>query len=256
MTNLITADLVVLDADLGPTKQDVIHAMANLVAATGRADAAGLEADALAREEQSPTGLGDGIAIPHCRSKAVTENSLAFARLNPPVDFGGFDGPADIAFMIAASDGADDAHLALLAMLARNLVRAEFVAGLRSAATPDEIVSLVTQAITPEGEEPAAEPVNPAAPADAVPSAEQAPPAPGEGIRLLAITACPTGIAHTFMAADALEQAARAAGVELQVEPQGSGAVTPFAAEAIARADAIIFATDVGVRDRHHERRP
>ena len=250
MTNLITADLVVLDADLGPTKQDVIHAMANLVAATGRADAAGLEADALAREEQSPTGLGDGIAIPHCRSKAVTENSLAFARLNPPVDFGGFDGPADIAFMIAASDGADDAHLALLAMLARNLVRAEFVAGLRSAATPDEIVSLVTQAITPEGEEPAAEPVTPAAPADAVPSAEQAPPAPGAGIRLLAITACPTGIAHTFMAADALEQAARAAGVELQVEPQGSGAVTPFAAEAIARADAIIFATDVGVRDR------
>lgn len=238
MTSLITPQMVLLDVDLGPTKNDVIHALAELVAATGRADAAGLEADALAREAKTPTGLGGGIAIPHCRSVAVNTNSLAFARLNPPVDFGGYDGPADIAFMIAASDGADDAHLALLALLARHLMREDFLNGLRSAKTPDEIVALVTAAVTPEDEEPAAQPV-----AQSAGNAE----AP---MRLLAITACPTGIAHTFMAADGLEQAAKAAGVVLHVEPQGSGAVTPFKQDVIDAADAIIFATDVGVHDK------
>lgn len=239
MTDLIIPELVLLDVDLGPTKQDTIHALAQLIGKSGRAEAAGLEADALAREEKTPTGLGGGIAIPHCRSAAVKTNSLAFARLNPPVDFGGFDGPADIAFMIAASDGADDAHLALLALLARNLMREEFVTGLRTAKTPEEIVALVDKAVTPEEEE-----------ASEVVPAHAAVEAGGDTVKLLAITACPTGIAHTFMAADALEQAAKAAGVQLTVEPQGSGAVTPFKQSAIDEADAIILATDVGVRDK------
>ena len=245
MTALITPELVVLDANLGATKQEVIRKLAEVVAATGRAEADGLEADALKREDQSPTGMGDGIAIPHCRSAAVNENALVFARLDPPVDFGGFDGPADLAFMIAAAEGSDATHLDLLAMLARNLVRAEFVSSLREAKTPEEIVALVTQAISPEEEE---------ATTDEVPPVSEASPAvtaPADGPVLLAVTACPTGIAHTFMAADSLEQAARAAGVTLHVEPQGSGSVKPIPAEVIANADAVIFATDVGVRDRH-----
>jgi fructose PTS system EIIBC or EIIC component len=238
--DLITADLVVLDVDLGPTKNDVIHNLAELVAKAGRADAAGLEADALAREEKAATGLGGGIAIPHCRSAAVSTNSLAFARLKPTVDFGAFDGPADIAFLIAASDGSDDAHLALLAQLARNLMRAEFTDGLRNAATPEEVVALVNAAIHPDEAE--------AAPAAAPAAAAGA--ASDEKVVLVAVTACPTGIAHTFMSADALEQAAKAAGVELHVEPQGSGKVTPIAPSIIAGASAAIFATDVGVRDK------
>ncbi|WP_298135282.1 fructose-specific PTS transporter subunit EIIC [Micropruina sp.] len=238
--DLITADLVVLDVDLGPTKNDVIHNLAELVAKAGRADASGLEADALAREAKAATGLGGGIAIPHCRSAAVTTNSLAFARLSPPVDFGAFDGPADIAFMIAAAEGSDDAHLELLALLARNLVRAEFTDGLRNAATPDDVVALVNAAIHPEEE---------AAPAAAA-AAPAAAAASDEKVVLVAVTACPTGIAHTFMSADALEQAAKAAGVELHVEPQGSGKVTPIDPAIIAGASAAIFATDVGVRDK------
>lgn len=234
--DLITADLVVLDVDLGPTKNDVIHNLAELVAKTGRAEAAGLEADALAREEKAATGLGGGIAIPHCRSAAVNTNSLAFARLKPSVDFGAFDGPADIAFLIAASDGSDDAHLALLAELARNLMRSEFTDGLRNAQSADEIVTLVNNAINPPADEPA-------------PAAAAAAPAEGKTV-MVAVTACPTGIAHTFMAADGLEQAARAAGVELHVEPQGSGKVTPLDPAIIASASAAIFATDVGVRDK------
>ncbi|HOQ53949.1 MAG TPA: fructose-specific PTS transporter subunit EIIC [Micropruina sp.] len=235
--DLITADLVVLDVDLGPTKHDVIHNLAELVAKAGRAEASGLEADALAREEKAPTGLGGGIAIPHCRSGAVTTNSLAFARLKPPVDFGAFDGPADIAFLIAASEGSDDAHLALLAELARNLMRSEFTDGLRNATTPDEIVTLVNNAVKAEEKTDAA--------------VAAATPAAAEGKKVMvAVTACPTGIAHTFMAADGLEQAAKAAGVELHVEPQGSGKVTPIDPAIIARASAAIFATDVGVRDK------
>ncbi|MFT3832981.1 MAG: fructose-specific PTS transporter subunit EIIC [Micropruina sp.] len=244
--DLITADLVVLDVDLGPTKHDVIHNLAELVAKAGRADAAGLEADALAREAKAATGLGGGIAIPHCRSAAVSTNSLAFARLAPPIDFGAFDGPADIAFMIAAAEGSDDAHLELLALLARNLVRSEFTDGLRNAETAEDVVALVNAAIHPEEE------AAPAAPAAAASTAAAPVAASGaaEKVVLVAVTACPTGIAHTFMSADALEQAAKAAGVELHVEPQGSGKVTPLDPAVIAGASAAIFATDVGVRDK------
>ena len=234
---LITTDLVALDADLGAIKTEVITALAAMVGRTGRADAAGLTADALAREEKMATGLGGGIAIPHCRSAAVTTNSLAFARLKPPVDFGAADGPADVAFMIAASEGSDDAHLVLLAKLARSLMRAEFTAALRSATTPEQIVDLVNEA-TKEDEAPA----QAAAPV-AAKSGEKVP-------VIVAVTACPTGIAHTFMAADGLEQAGKAAGVEMHVEPQGSGRIDWLSAEVIASADAAIFATDLPVRDR------
>ena len=100
---LITEQLVALDADLGSTKADVIASLAGLVAAAGRADAAGLTADAMEREGKSATGLPGGFAIPHCRSAAVSEASLVFARLSNPVDFGAKDGPADLVFLIAAA---------------------------------------------------------------------------------------------------------------------------------------------------------
>jgi len=240
---LITSELVLLDADLGSTKTEVINAMAALVGKTGRADAAGLAADALAREEKAVTGLGGGIAIPHCRSAAVHTNTLAFARLSPKVEFGAADGPADLAFMIAASEGSDDAHLTLLAMLARSLMRSEFLEGLRSATTPQQIVDLVNQATAPEERAPAAAPV--AAAASVAPIAGEA-----KKKLIVAVTSCPTGIAHTFMAADGLEQAGKSAGIELIVEPQGSGKIEWLDAADIARADAAIFAADVPVRER------
>lgn len=241
---LITADLVLLDADLGHTKTDVITNLAALVAKSGRAEAAGLAADALAREEKAVTGLGGGIAIPHCRSAAVNTNTLAFARLNPKVDFGAADGPADVCFMIAASEGSDDAHLTLLAMLARSLMRAEFLEGLRSATTPEQVVALVNQATQPDA--PAASSVAPAAAASAPARVADEP----RKKLIVAVTSCPTGIAHTFMAADGLEQAGKAAGVELIVEPQGSGKIDWLDLELIKGADAAIFAADVPVRER------
>jgi fructose PTS system EIIBC or EIIC component len=233
--SLITPEMVVLDANLGTTKTEVITALAQLIGRTGRAEAAGLTADALAREEKMATGMGSGIAIPHCRSAAVQVNSLAFARLSPKVDFGATDGPADIAFMIAAAEGSDDAHLELLAKLARSLMRSEFTDALRSATSSAQIVALVDEA-TADQEEAASTPV--------VTSSGAKVPV------IVAVTACPTGIAHTFMAADGLEQAAKAAGVEIHVEPQGSGRIDWLDASVIANADAAIFAADLPVRDR------
>lgn len=231
---LITADLVRLDAELGVTKNEVITALAGVVAATGRADAAGLAADALERESKLATGVGNGIAIPHCRSAAVQTNSVAFARLPSPVEFGAADGPADLVFMIAASQGSDDAHLELLALLARALMRSEFIEALRKARTAQEVADLIVEVT-------AAEPA---------PAQQSAPPAGTDTAVLVAVTSCPTGIAHTFMAADALEQAGKAAGVEMHVEPQGSGRIDRLDPEIIAKADAVIFAADLPVRDR------
>src|SRR3954447_17324365 len=150
MPDLITPDLVVLDADLGTEKSAVVRRLAELVAAAGRASSAdGLHTDAMAREGQAPTGLPGGLAIPHCRSAAVTEASLAFARLNPRVDFGAPDGPAELVFLIAAPAEGDADHLTLLTALARALVRPDFVASLRSASSAEEIVALVQDVVAP-----------------------------------------------------------------------------------------------------------
>src|SRR5947209_3575254 len=203
MSPLITTELVALDADLGGEKTDVIRRLAALVAGAGRATGAeALAADAMAREGQAATGLPGGIAIPHCRSAAVTEASLAFARLSPPVDFGAPDGPADLAFLIAAPAQGDADHLTLLTALARALVRPEFVTSLRSASSAEEVVRLVGEVVSPA---PAAPAPAAAAPAAAAPAAA---PAGGERRRsVVAVSACPTGIAHTYMAADKLTAA-------------------------------------------------
>jgi fructose PTS system EIIBC or EIIC component len=246
MSALITPELVALDADLGSDKGTVVHRLAELVAGAGRATGAdALHGDAMAREAKAATGLPGGIAIPHCRSAAVTEASLAFARLSPKVDFGAPDGPADLAFLIAAPEHGDADHLTLLTALARALVRPEFVASLRAASTPDEVVGLVQDVVSPA---PAA---TPAAPAAAAPAAAAPTPDGGRPARtLIAVSACPTGIAHTYMAADKLAAAAKEAGVELHVETQGSSGSTPVDPSVISRADAVIFAVDVGVKDR------
>ncbi|HWJ10483.1 MAG TPA: fructose-specific PTS transporter subunit EIIC [Nocardioides sp.] len=242
MAELMTAPLVSLDADLGADKDAVIAALASIVTEAGRAtDVEQLRADLLAREAKSPTGMKDGIAIPHCRSAAVTEPTLAFARLAPAVDFGAKDGAADLVFLIAAPTGGGNEHLQILARLARSLVKPAFTDALRSAATPDAVVELVRGVVAAPGE--AAAPAAPTAPAADTP--------PTVVRRLVAVTSCPTGIAHTYMAAEALEAAAQRAGVEIAVETQGSAGSTPLPAATIAAADAVVFATDVGVRDKH-----
>ena len=257
MTQLITTELVELDQNLGNSPEDVIRHLAGRVAATGRAtEAEGLFTDAFARESKTATGVPGGIAIPHCRSTAVTVPTLAMARLSQPVDFGAKDGPADLIFFIAAPEGADQEHLKLLSKLARSLIKKDFTAALRAANTQADIVELVEGAL-------ADKPAAAAAPAAAgATAAATAPPSAGVATgaaagaagrgpkRLVAVTACPTGIAHTYMAADSLVAAAKEVGVDLQVETQGSSGAKPLDPAVIAAADAVIFAVDVDVRGK------
>jgi fructose PTS system EIIBC or EIIC component len=252
MPELITTDLVVLDADLGPDKDAVVRRLAALVADAGRATSAdGLHADAMAREAQAATGLPGGIAIPHCRSEAVTEASLGFARLSPGVDFGAPDGPATLAFLIAAPAHGDADHLTLLTALARALVRPDFVASLRAAGSEQEIVDLVQEVVSP-APEPATVAAAPAAatPATTPATTPAGAPAAERARSLVVVSACPTGIAHTYMAADKLTAAGREAGVDIHVETQGSSGSTPLDPAVIRNADAVIFAVDVGVKDQ------
>lgn len=249
MSDTITPELVSLDVGLGSDKAAVIKTLAERVVAQGRAtDAEALFADAWAREQKDETGLPGGIAIPHAKSGAVTQPSLAFARLQPGVDFGAPDGPADLVFLIAAPEGAAEAHLAVLSKLARSLMQDDFTGGLRAARSNDEVVSIVRQAI---GEEDAPASASAGAAAAAAPVAATGTDLTvgGRPARIVAVTSCATGIAHTFMAADALTAAGKKNGIDLTVEPQGSSGYQALPQGVIDSADAVIFATDVDVRE-------
>ena len=269
---LIVPDLVRLDVPVGPDKKDVIEYLADVVASAGRADTPeGLAADALAREATAPTGIPGGIAIPHCRSPRVLAPSLGFARLAGGVDFGAADGEsANLVFMIAAPAGADDFHLKLLAKLARGLMKPEFTGALRSAATPQDVARIITEQVQPElleegvqaaGAGGADGAAGRAADAGSGAGADEAPAAgtgsggaagaaDGGGRLIVGVSSCPTGIAHTFMAAEALEQAGKARGIEVHIEGQGSGKIDWLDPDLIRRADAVVFAHDLPVKDR------
>ena len=251
MSDLITADLVLLDENLGETRFDVIAKLAQTVVNAGRAtDFEQLYAAAEARESKTDTGIPGGIAIPHCRSAAVTEPTLAMARPNPAVSFGAKDGPADLIFFIAAPDGADQAHLKLLSTLARSLMKKSFTASLREASSAEEIVELVNGALGVGEKKAEAKPAE-AAPAAPAASAQDTPAASAPVKKIVAVTACPTGIAHTYMAADALKYAAEELGYDLKVETQGSSGNEKLTQADIDAADAVIFAVSVNVRERN-----
>lgn len=252
MSDLITADLVLLDENLGETRFDVIAKLAQAVVNAGRAtDFEQLYAAAEARESKTDTGIPGGIAIPHCRSAAVTEPTLAMARPNPAVSFGAKDGPADLIFFIAAPDGADQAHLKLLSTLARSLMKKSFTASLREASSAEEIVELVNGALGVGEKKAEAKPAEAAPAAAPTASAQETPAASAPVKKIVAVTACPTGIAHTYMAADALKYAAEELGYDLKVETQGSSGNEKLTQADIDAADAVIFAVSVNVRERN-----
>ncbi|MGW1296732.1 PTS fructose transporter subunit IIABC [Streptomyces sp. NPDC002533] len=246
MSELITAELVDLDLSAA-TKDAAARSLAErMVAAHRVTDLDGFLADVAAREAQMPTGLDGGIGIPHCRSEHVNAPTLAFGRSAAGIDFGAADGPADLIFLIAAPAGADDDHLTILSGLARRLMDPEFTAALRAGTDPAAVAALI------RGEEPAEEPAPEEEPgeADAAPGAGSAEAAESAPFRIVAVTSCPTGIAHTYMAAESLAAAGRAEGVEVTVETQGSGGFKKLDPSVIAAADAVIWAHDVEVREK------
>lgn len=233
MSELITAELVDLDLSAA-TKDAAARSLAErMVAAHRVTDLDGFLADVAAREAQMPTGLDGGIGIPHCRSEHVSAPTLAFGRSVAGIDFGAADGPADLVFLIAAPAGADDDHLTILSGLARRLMDPEFTAALRAGTDPRAVAALI------RGEERAEEPEQ-----ELAETADSAP------FRIVAVTSCPTGIAHTYMAAEALAAAGRADGVEVTVETQGSAGFKKLDPAVVASADAVIWAHDVEVREK------
>ncbi|MFD4179194.1 PTS fructose transporter subunit IIABC [Streptomyces anulatus] len=255
MSELITAELV--DLDLSATTKDAAaRSLAErMVAAHRVTDLDGFLADVAAREAQMPTGLDGGIGIPHCRSEHVNAPTLAFGRSGAGIDFGAADGPADLIFLIAAPAGADDDHLTILSGLARRLMDPEFTAALRAGTDPRAVTALIRGEEAPE--EPEQEQVETGKQEQAQEQAETGTEAVGgtgaaESVpfRIVAVTSCPTGIAHTYMAAESLAAAGRAEGVEVTVETQGSAGFKKLDPAVVAAADAVIWAHDVEVREK------
>ncbi|MYT38045.1 PTS transporter subunit EIIA [Streptomyces sp. SID8356] len=246
MSELITAELVDLDLSAA-TKDAAARSLAErMVAAHRVTDLDGFLADVAAREAQMPTGLDGGIGIPHCRSEHVSAPTLAFGRSARGIDFGAADGPADLIFLIAAPAGADDDHLTILSGLARRLMDPEFTAALRAGDDPGTVAALIRgeEPVPEAAEAPEAEAPGAGAPERAVSPDHAAP------FRIVAVTSCPTGIAHTYMAAESLTAAGRAKGVEVTVETQGSAGFSKLDPAVIAAADAVIWAHDVEVREK------
>ena len=189
------------------------------------------------REAQTSTGLGEGIAMPHSKNEAVKEATVLFAKSNKGVDYASLDGqPTDLFFMIAAPEGANDTHLAALAELSKYLMKPGFADKLRQASTPDQVIA----AFDAEEQEAAAEE---AKKAEAVKEA-----ASSDKPLIVAVTACTTGIAHTYMAEEALIKKGEEMGVTIRVETNGaSGVGNRLTAEEIAKAEGVIIAADKAV---------
>ena len=262
--SLITTDQVVLDLT-GSDRHQATATLARQLVDSGRCtDLDAFLADVRAREETMATGLPGGIGIPHARSAAITEPSLVFGRSTDGIDWGAKDGPAHLVFLIAAPEAGGDAHMQMLPKLARALMKKEFKEALLAASTNQDVVDIVSAEVALDA--PAAETSPAAAPSAAAetspaaaakptePVVSDTPPDTAAGpqkksLTLVGVTSCPTGIAHTYMAAEALERAAKAAGHTMLVETQGSAGSTPLTAAQIAAADGVIFAHDLAVKD-------
>ena len=218
-------------------KPDAIKHLVDLMEKGGNLkDKAQYLKDVQAREASGTTGLGDGIATPHAKSAGVKEAGLAAMTIPEGIDFQSMDGnPARLFFAIAAPDGSNDEHLMILSKLATMVMDPDFKEALIAAKTKEEFLQIIDDKEDGKFQAPAS-----AATAAAAPTKDY--------IQILAVTACPTGIAHTFMAAESLEQHAKKRGITIKVETNGSGgAKNVLTADEIAKADGIIVAADKNV---------
>ncbi|MFD2627305.1 PTS fructose transporter subunit IIABC [Oceanobacillus kapialis] len=232
ITELLKQETIILDLQ-AKTKENVLTELIDQLDRAGKlADKQKFTEGILGREEQSTTGIGEGIAIPHAKSAAVKVPSIAFGRSTEGIDYDSLDGqPAHLFFMIAASDGANNAHLEALSRLSTFLMDEKFRGKIYDATSVEQILEAVNQkeAELEEPEQPITE-------------------APADSKKILAVTACPTGIAHTYMAAEKLNETAKEMGINIKVETNGSSGVkNRLTDQEIEEADAIIVAADTKV---------
>ena len=237
ITDLLDRKSIYLGAKVSSKEETLDRAVA-LMAESGKiADVETYKKGVYAREEEGTTGIGEGIAIPHCKSAAVKQAGLAAMVIPDGVDFDSLDGePVHLLFLIAAPDTADNVHLDVLSKLSVLLMDEDFTNALKSAKTVDEFLSIIDKAENGDAKQ------------EEIPTISEA------TKKILAVTGCPTGIAHTYMAAEALEKKAKELGYAIKVETRGSGgAKNVLTAEEIKEADAIIVAADTQVpMDRFH----
>ena len=238
--DLLRKDVMLLDLQATEKKAVIEEMIQSLVNHGYVTDFETFKEGILAREALTSTGLGDGIAMPHSKNAAVKEATVLFAKSNKGVDYESLDGqPTDLFFMIAAPEGANDTHLAALAELSQYLMKDGFADKLRQVTSPDQVIELFDQA-SEKAEEPAVvEPANEG------------------GEFLVAVTACTTGIAHTYMAQEALQKVAAEMGVGIKVETNGaSGVGNKLTAEDIKKAKAVIIAADKAVEMNRFDGKP
>ncbi|AUC91650.1 PTS fructose transporter subunit IIC [Streptococcus suis] len=230
--DVLKKDVMLLDLQ-ATSKEAVIDEMiASLVEKGYVTDFDVFKTGIMNREAQTTTGLGDGIAMPHAKNAAVKEATVLFAKSNKGVDYASLDGqPTDLFFMIAAPEGANDTHLAALAELSKYLMKAGFADRLRAATNPEEVIAVFDTAETADK------------------ATEEVVAAPsGDRPFIVAVTACTTGIAHTYMAEEALKKQAAEMGVDIKVETNGaSGVGNKLTAEDIENAAGVIIAADKAV---------
>ena len=228
ITELLTKKTILLDIE-GNQKETAIDQLVGILYKAGKiTNKAEFKAAILKREEQSTTGIGEGIAIPHAKVTAVKEAAIAFGKSASGVDFQSLDGqPAHLFFMIAAPEGANNTHLEALARLSGMLMNGEVGKRLLNASSADEVISIIDSYDQEDEEE------------QDISDKQNA---------VVAVTGCPTGIAHTYMAADSLKAKAAEMGVSIKVETNGSGgAKNVLTAEEIDNAVAVIIAADINV---------
>ncbi|MDD6845472.1 MAG: fructose-specific PTS transporter subunit EIIC [Clostridia bacterium] len=233
ITDLLDKNSINLNAS-PQNKKEALDQAVELMARSGKInDVEAYRKQVYAREEESTTGVGEGIAIPHGKCSAVNAPGLSAMVIKDGVDFDSLDGePVNILFLIAAPDTEDNVHMDVLSKLSVLLMDEEFVAGLKEAKNVDEFLSLIDKADKEEK------------------SIDERLQSTGKSDRvsILAVTSCPTGIAHTYMAAEGLEKAARKAGCTIKIETRGSGgAKNVLSEEEIKEADCIIVAADAKV---------
>ncbi|EEV32233.1 PTS system fructose specific IIABC component, partial [Enterococcus gallinarum EG2] len=230
INDLLLKDAMIMDLQATDKKGAIDEMVAKLYEVGRISDIAVYKEGILAREAQTSTGLGDGIAMPHAKNQAVNEATVLFAKSKTGVDYEALDGqPTYLFFMIAAPEGANDTHLQALAALSRLLIDPEFVEKLKKAPTADAVQQLFAEAEVQKKEQ------------TDVTTTESVSDRP----YIVAVTACPTGIAHTYMAEDALKKKAKELGVEIKVETNGSeGIKNRLTEEDIARAAGVIVAAD------------
>lgn len=226
ITDLLSKKSIAINPKVS-SKEDAINKLVDLMYSSGKLnDKEEYKKAVLAREELSTTGIGDGVAIPHAKTKAVNDAGLAAMIVNDGVDYDSLDGnPAKIFFMIAAPDGENNLHLEVLARLSTMLMDEKFRSALENSKSPDEFLKLIDEFEN--------------AKVNKVKEESK------DGYKVLAVTACPTGIAHTYMAAESLEEKGKEMGISIKVETDGSGgAKNILTSKEIEEAECIIVAAD------------